>query len=116
MEHVREAWVVYTNTDLTEGRGIEYPLFVCQIQSTAYRLAKGRYVQGTNAPVKVFLITRDVTGQWLGPINLIGPTAQDTVIQRNVDENNRILKEKDIVLEKAKALGLTDADIKLLKM
>ena len=35
----KDVWVVYTNTDLTEGRGYQYPIHVCGSPATAERMA-----------------------------------------------------------------------------
>lgn len=42
---------VYTNSDLTEGRGYHIPLALCESESTAVRLGKKKYVQGSDCPV-----------------------------------------------------------------
>jgi hypothetical protein len=42
------AHVVWCNSDLTEGRGYEFPMFVCESQVTALRLGRKRGVQGTD--------------------------------------------------------------------
>ena len=42
----KEVWVVYTNTDLTEGRGHQYPIHVCGSASTAARMRHARASRG----------------------------------------------------------------------
>lgn len=95
-------FAVYTNTDLTEGRGNEYIYALTEKEITAKRLAKGRYVQGTDAEVKevkAFFIPKAEgytnIGEWFAPIGLVHkPTEED---QRN---------EKAFLEEKAKTILL----------
>ena len=49
----RKIYHVSTNTDLTEGRGSEYVKHTCALYSTAIRLARNQYVQGSHAKEKV---------------------------------------------------------------
>lgn len=102
-------WAVKTNTDLTEGRGRQYVAHFCKIQATANRLAKRGYVQGTDCPVDaVEVLVLD--GKHVLPVSLINvvhPTREDEA------EEARILA-RGAALDKAKAAGLSDDDIKLL--
>lgn len=93
----------YTNTDLTEGRGAEYPFAFAEKQSTATRLAKGKGVQGTDArvqQVQMFFIPQEgcqAIGSWYAPAGYIHtPTARD------LEEEQKIQNEqaKKILLEK----------------
>lgn len=105
---------VHTNTDLTEGRGTEYISRFCVSKTTANRLAKKAYVMGSDAPVEVvnaFKIDGRifVSGGWIDH-----PSKEDREGDLKL-EQQRIAKEaKDAALEKAKSLGMTDADIKAL--
>ena len=60
----KEVWVVYTNTDLTEGRGHQYPIHVCGSASTAARMATRKGVQGSDANVSKEIAVK-VRGSWL---------------------------------------------------
>lgn len=106
----RTLWVAYTNTDLTEGRGREVPKHVCEAEATARRLAKGISVMGTDGDVRpVKLLVHE--GKLFVPYELaraVPPTPQDKQAQAKVDA-------KEAALAKAKAAGLTDADIKALR-
>lgn len=42
VEEMKQVWVVWTNGDRTEGRGIEFVLHVCSEYETAVRLGKCR--------------------------------------------------------------------------
>jgi hypothetical protein len=102
----RDACVVYTNTDLTEGRGTQYPMCVCDIEATAIRLAKGKGVMGTNAEVRdVTLI--NVNGEWFGPVVVTPATREDTQAQTVIDARRE-------AIARAKAAGLTDDDLRAL--
>ncbi|HHO0758299.1 TPA: hypothetical protein ACRTNY_001360 [Aeromonas hydrophila] len=54
----KEVWVVYTNSDLTEGRGHQYPIHVCGSASTAARMATRKGVQGSDANVSKEIAVR----------------------------------------------------------
>ena len=101
----KKVWVVWTNTDLTEGRGRETVKVVCEKEATAKRLAKGAYVMGSDCPIKEGEAVR-LGGQWLIPGRIIHPTTED------LEEND--LTEKEKVIKKAKDAGLSNADIMLL--
>lgn len=102
-------WAVYTNSDLTEGRGRQYVAHFCALQSTANRLAKRGYVQGSDCPVEpVRVLVLD--GQRVLPASLIKveqPTQEDEAADKR-------LQERREVVARAKAAGLTDSDIALL--
>lgn len=102
-------WAVYTNTDLTEGRGREHVKHFCKTQATANRLAKKGYVQGTDCPVREIEVL-DFNGRMCLPtslINVVEPTREDNAEQMR-------LTARQVAIEKAKAAGLTDDDLKLI--
>ena len=103
-------WAVYTNSDLTEGRGRQYVEFFCKMRATANRLAKRNYVQGSDSPVEpVQVLVLD--GQRVLPASLIKveqPTREDEV------EDAR-LNAASAAIERAKQAGLSDDDIALIR-
>lgn len=88
-----KAWVVWSNTDLCKGRGRDYPKHICLEKATALRLAKGNYVQGTDA-----IITEvdafNINGVLYGPIDLIRPTSEDLREQNKIDKQERLAKKR----------------------
>lgn len=103
-------WVTYTNSDLTEGRGREIPLAVCELKSTAIRLGKNNYVQGSDCPVRQMELFEH-EGKLYVPfsiINVIPPTKVDIVKQETEDKKNE-------VLSRIKQAGFSEEDIKILK-
>lgn len=76
MENERTAWVVYTNTDLNEGRGWQYPLHVCDKEATAIRLAHKAGVMGSDAEVKAVSLVK-AGGAWYGPVQIKQATKED---------------------------------------
>lgn len=103
-------WAVYTNSDLTEGRGRHYVKHFCRTEATAKRLAKREYVQGSDCPVEPVKVLF-IDGKHVLPANLINviePTEED------VAANRRIAAHKEAV-DKAKALGLSEDDIKAIR-
>ena len=105
----RIVYVAYTNSDRTEGRGHDIPIAHCELEATAIRLAKGRYVQGSDGPVRPVTLVKH-GDRWYMPtaaINIIGPSEEDASAQARKDA-------KAEALQKAKALGLSEADLKAL--
>ena len=106
MSETLTLWAVYTNDDLTEGRGREFVKHFCKEEATAKRLAKRGYVQGTDCPVKpVEALCAD--GKYFLPtsmLNIIQPTAED-------EASKRLIDARKLAMEKAKSLGLTDDEI-----
>jgi len=106
MTEKRTVWVAYTNTDCTEGRGRDVPIAVCAAEVTAIRLARKKYVQGSDGPVRTLELVQ-IDGKWYAPsaaIDVVEPTREDAAAQTAIDA-------KRAAMEKAKAAGLTDADL-----
>lgn len=99
----KTVYAVFTNTDCTEGRGTEYPLYFTEVYETGLRLGKGRYVQGTDCPVKPVTATK-IDGRWVVPARIIPPDNDDLY-----EQDRRIAREISINILKEK--GLTDAEI-----
>lgn len=108
-EH-KTLWVVYTNTDLTEGRGRQYAKHFCECEATAIRLGKNGYVQGTDCPIEPMSVLI-LDGQHVLPtsiLNIVPPTSDD-----KIKEN--WLKLRRAAIAKAKEAGLSDAEISLIR-
>ena len=106
MTEKRTVWVAYTNTDRTEGRGHDVPIAVCATKATALRFARGQYVQGSDGPVRPLDLVR-IDGTWYAPraaFTIVEPTREDIAAQAAIDA-------KCEAVAKAKAAGLTDADL-----
>lgn len=102
----KTVWVAYTNTDCTEGRGLDVPIAVCATEATALRLARKRYVQGSDGPVKTMELVK-IDGKWYAPsdaIAVVYPTSEDRAAQAAIDAMRA-------AVGKAKAAGLTDDDL-----
>lgn len=110
----REVYVVWTNTDLSEGRGREYAMAYTKLEATARRLARRNYVQGTDCHVtKADLLWHD--GEWYAPGPRVEPgTREDIEEQKRLDEEKRREALRDRAIERAKSLGLTDEEIRLM--
>lgn len=110
MPEVKSIWVAYTNSDCTEGRGHDVPLAVCEIEVTARRLGKGKWVQGLDAPIRC-LEMRKIDGVWYLPADAVrihAPTKDDTKAEVAA-------KRKKAAIDRAKACGLTDDEIRELQ-
>lgn len=105
----KTAYVAFTNTDCTEGRGVDMPIALCELEATAKRIARGRYVQGSDGPVRRVEL-RKIGEQWYAPLSAVpylAPSLEDLSNQKALDERNA-------VLEKARKAGLTEDDINAL--
>ena len=103
IQDTKIVYVAWTNTDLTEGRGSQIPLFVTEIPETAARLGAKGYVMGSPCPITEAIAVK-VKNRWLIPGQIIGSTREDDALKAK-----RELRESAI--EKAKSAGLSDEDI-----
>jgi hypothetical protein len=113
----KTVYVAYTNTDCTEGRGYDVPIAVCEMESTAIRLARHKYVQGSDGPVRALELIK-VDGRWYAPrdaVTVVPPTHEDRLAQRVLDEKKMAQERAQAVREKARAAGLTDEEIDALR-
>ncbi|MES9841194.1 MAG: hypothetical protein ABW134_11630 [Candidatus Thiodiazotropha endolucinida] len=106
IQESKEVWVAWTNTDCTEGRGNQIPKVVCETEATALRLGKKGYVQGSDCPVSKAMAVK-INNQWLVPGRVEMESREDRAIQERIDK-------KRAAIEKAKAAGLSEDDLKLL--
>lgn len=113
----KEVFGVWINTDLTEGRGSDYVFAFCEAEATAKRLGKGRNIQGCDGRItKEKMLLIDNT--WYAPHGngfLTPPNAADIEEEKKLkkEREEKLLREK--ILDKARALGLTDEEIAALK-
>lgn len=113
----KKVFTVWTNTDLTEGRGTERPMAYCELEATAKRLAKGSYVQGTDGRITVEEMIR-IKDVWYAPHGygfIEYGTREDMEMEKKLEEERKAAERKAKILEKARALGLTEDEIKELK-
>lgn len=103
-------FAVYDNTDHSEGRGQEFVRAYTKLESTAIRLAKRSYVQGSDAPVEQVPLFKygDNYFPVSSKVNVIEPKLEDIVAEERA-------KTFAGVLEKAVSLGLSAEDIEILK-
>jgi hypothetical protein len=111
----RQIWAVWTNTDLTEGRGIEFVKHYCETEATARRLARGGYVQGSDCRITAErMFYRD--GAWYAPgPNVVRPTREDQLAEELLQEQRDREQRRQQAIERAKALGLSEEDLATLK-
>lgn len=106
-------YAVYTNTDLTEGRGHQYVIALCKLRATAQRIGHKGYVMGTDCPIEEIAAVED-NGCFYIPLRAVPikePTTQDIELQREIDRTNEARARIEAALQRARALGLSDADI-----
>lgn len=112
--NIEPVFAVWTNTDTTEGRGMEYVFAYCTLEATAKRLAKGGYVMGSDCP-----ITKEnlycLGSHWYYPgARITAPTSEDKQEEIALEAARVKAQKKAEVLAKAKSLGMTDEEIKAL--
>ena len=96
-------FVVYTNTDLTEGRGYQYPIAWCESPATAARIAHKKGVMGSDAEVREVFGIRS-KGVHYGPVRMELPTNDDKA-------KDAAAKARSAAIEKARQAGLSDDDL-----
>lgn len=110
------AYVVWTNSDLTEGRGNNEVLAITEYESTATRIAKKNYVQGTDCPVEeVEIFKHNGNGRYYGPISFTQPTKEDKEKEIELQKERELKEKQEEILTKAKELGLSEEEILILK-
>lgn len=110
-----KVFVVWSNTDLCEGRGREYAKYYTELETTARRLAKGGYVQGTDCRVTEGLL-HYIDGKWYAPGPRIEPgTREDVAEEERLIREKRAAELKERAVARARELGLTDEEIAALK-
>jgi leucyl aminopeptidase len=100
-------WVVWSNTDLTEGRGREFAKHICRFETTAKRLASKSYVQGSDCPyeeIPLLSLQIGYRNYKFSAVRVIEPTDKDTKEQTQLNKT----KEAE---QKALKLGLTPEEI-----
>lgn len=103
----RSIWVIWQNTDLTEGKGCIVPVAWCDSESTAKRLAKGKDVQGCDCHVTQEYALK-VQGRWFSAVNIELPTERDTATDQK-------LLAARAAEKKAREAGLTEQEINSLR-
>ncbi len=107
----KEAFVVYNNTDGTQGRGEQYPSYICEKEATARRKAKGAYVMGSDCPYKKMNIFR-IGYTWYGPISIKKPSEEEKIEEQKIQETIAKKLKLDEIVKKMKESGFSDEDIK----
>lgn len=109
----KEVFTVWTNTDLTEGRGDEFVFAFCEAEATAKRLAKGRSVMGSDSNItKEKMLLIDNT--WYAPYGngfITHPTYDDIEEEKKLKKEREAKMLREKILDKARALGLTNEEI-----
>ena len=112
IEKESTAWIVYSNEDLTEGRGREIPIHVCWSKTTASRLAEKAGVQGSRARINEVKIFQMQTGphrsDWLAPVQIVEPSKADEInddLERKKQDAIARMREAGISREEAEQLA-----------
>ncbi|MED5460116.1 MAG: hypothetical protein VYA65_09320 [Pseudomonadota bacterium] len=117
----KQVFAVIQNADGTEGRGPNYVMAVCEAESTARRLGKGKDVQGSDCGIVPTVAIRignqayATPCSWLAPCRIYEPNAEDRVAERELQQQRAAERKRRDALERAKAAGLSDDDIKALR-
>lgn len=105
-EETKSVWITWVNTDLTEGRGSNYPYAVSASKTTAIRFGRKKDVQGSDARVSEFqAVYRD--GHWCAPVFIQQATSEDL-------KTDEAMKRKEAAIEKVKSLGVSPKELEAL--
>lgn len=113
MSETQTIYVVWTNTDLTEGRGHQIPIAYAVSPTTAKRLAARRGIQGSNAEVQPFEAILH-HGRWCAPVSIEKPSKADMDADKALADAEAARAAKAAAIEKARSLGMTDDELKAL--
>lgn len=101
-----EIFVCSTNTDLTEGKGHQFPYAYTMSETVAKRLVHKKGVQGTDAQYEREKVYRR-------RYRVYAPVRLTEADQKDLEADVKLSNFR-IALQKAKDAGLSDDDIKLL--
>lgn len=113
----RRHYIVLANSDMTEGRGRTYPLAITKILSTAIRLSKGNYAQGTDCPIEeitAFLINDN----WYFPsraVNIVYPTQEDLQNEEELKAKKEKEEKYKEILLRLRQLGISQEDLNIIR-
>ena len=117
MSDTKTIYVAYTNTDCTEGRGQEIAFAVSECESTVIRLGSKRYIQGSNCPIEQRQAVK-IENRWYVPMDCVPfqqPTIDDRKHEARLIAEKELKAKKDEALQRAKDLGLSAEDLKILQ-
>ncbi|MFG5862758.1 hypothetical protein [Metapseudomonas sp. CR1201] len=114
-EHdTRTVWMVLVNTDLTEGKGRNIPIYICASETTARRMGRKRNVQGSDADViKAEAIFHN--GRWCAPVQIHEPTTEDRNEDYKLEQARQADQRRHEALQRAREAGLSEEDIAILR-
>lgn len=113
MSETKPIYVVWTNTDLTEGRGDQIPIAYALSPTTAKRLAHKSGVHGCDADVRQFEAILH-GGRWCAPVRLELPSPEDREEDAKMARAEAARAAKAAAIEKARSLGMTEEELKAL--
>ena len=102
-DDIKAVWIAWTNTDLTEGRGFSFPLYVTDSWETAVRLGNKGGVMGGGCPITKATAYRK-GGTWFVPGRVVAESGEDAI-------KRKAREAREAALERAKAAGLSDDDL-----
>ena len=108
IQETADVWVAWSNTDCTEGRGRQFPLFVCESEACARRLGRKGSVQGSDCSVTKELAVK-IGNIWLVPGSIEKNTKEDAKVQEMRDK-------RDALEARMKDAGFTEEELALLKV
>lgn len=114
VDDVRDVWIVWGNTDNTEGKGRVYIRDVCEIEATALRVGKGRYVMGRDCPISK-ATSYKINNTWVQPSLVTPPRGEDKVAQERIDAERSTKNKVEEAVLKAEKLGLSQDDLEVLR-
>lgn len=114
VEQTKKVWLTVSNSDLTEGRGSQIILAVCDTPETARRMGSRKYVMGTDCPIEESQAVK-IDGRWYVRGNITPENEVDKKFRLSREKAEEALKNRDAVIERAAALGLSAEDLEILR-
>jgi hypothetical protein len=114
LEGMRDVWIVWKNTDDTEGRGTEYISHTCELEATAKRISKGKYVMGSDCPIEKVKSFK-INGRWHQQSPIVPASADDRNAQARINAERGVKGRAEAALKEAEKLGLSAESIAALR-
>ena len=106
IKEVKEVWIVQTTKDMTEGRTPSTNWKVCETESTARRIGKGRFVMGSDCPIEKSFAVK-IGHSWFYPGEIVHANDDDLRLEERK-------AAKMSLIERLESKGFTKEEIDLL--
>ena len=113
IQDTKKIFITYSTDDKSEGRTAPWPWLISESQTTAKRLGKKKYIQGSDSPVEEDIAVK-INNTWYAPCRIIQPNNDDSKQDKIIEQKQALLDRQNLAIERAKELGLSAEDVEIL--